>query len=283
MLATRNHDNGRKLAAAIGGFGLIALIGFLDSATPVELSFSTLYIIPIFLLSWATWTWLALVGAFVCVVAWTIADLTSGIAFTLPLSLYWNVGMRLALFAVVASVLSELKKSLDRERSLARIDGLTGAANVRSFMELLRAEADRAARYGRAFTIAYLDLDNFKAVNDSFGHAAGDAVLQTVVAAARKHMRSTDSVARMGGDEFMLLFPELEGRAARAAIDKIRLCIVQEMEVHEWPVTVSIGALTCRDAAADPNRLIKQADDLMYRAKAAGRNTAVYGVTPASG
>jgi diguanylate cyclase (GGDEF)-like protein len=145
----------------------------------------------------------------------------------------------------------------------------------------LSAELDRSRRYKRPFTLAYIDLDNFKIVNDSLGHGAGDEVLQTVVAVMREQIRRTDVVARLGGDEFALLLPETDLDAAHIAIEKIRSSLLLKMSERHWPVTASIGSLTCRDAQLSVDQLIKQADDLMYVAKSIGKNTASF--SPASG
>jgi diguanylate cyclase (GGDEF)-like protein len=266
----------RKSVSISLGFLLIAVIGVLDYFTSYELSFSTFYLIPLFLLAWTTWTWMALAGSVACALVWSLADVLSGHVYPSPLFLYWNVGVRLVLFVIMAWVLSALKRSTEREKALARIDPLTGAANTRSFMEVLALEIERSVRYGKTFTVAYLDLDNFKAVNDSLGHASGDRVLQTVVAAIRGQMRSSDSIARLGGDEFALLLPETEEEAARAAIGKIHACILGEMQRNGWPVTVSIGAFAWDGDCRDANELVTLADKLMYRAKKGGKNAVAF-------
>jgi diguanylate cyclase (GGDEF)-like protein len=262
------------------GFALVGVIGVFDFFTPNELSFSTFYLVPLFILAWTTSVWLALTGAGACVLAWSLAELLSGHVYDHPLSLIWNVGVDSLLFAVIAYVLSALRTATEHEKALARSDPLTGAANTRSFLEMLALERDRFARYGRAFTLAYMDLDNFKAMNDVYGHAAGDEVLRVLVQAVRRHLRSSDTVARLGGDEFALILPETDEKAARVAVGAIRDCIVEEMERNDWTVTISIGVYTCRDPSLDQNRLVTLADDLMYRAKNGGKNSIVFSDAP---
>ena len=254
----------------------VAAIGVLDYVTGYQLSFSAFYLLPIFAFAWLLGRWGGIGGAVASAAVRTLADALGGHVYPYLSYAVWNTLMRLVLFVVVALLISILKEHFDHERALARVDHLTGAANKRSFVELLKAEAERSRRYARLFTVAYFDLDNFKVVNDSLGHAAGDELLQTVVSVMRTNLRTTDVVARLGGDEFALLLPETDEKAARVAIGKIQDQIVRVMKARSWPVTVSIGSLTCSVADGDVEKLIEQADDLMYAAKLRGKNTVEY-------
>jgi GGDEF domain-containing protein len=125
--------------------------------------------------------------------------------------------------------LLELRFRLQQERHLARIDSLTGAANRRAFYESLEGELSRLKRYARPFSVAYLDLDNLKRVNDDLGHEAGDAVLCAVSATIGKILRRTDTVGRLGGDEFAILFSEADSDTARAATDRFNRYLLDAM------------------------------------------------------
>lgn len=274
-------DTWRLARAAILSFTLTVLIGVIDFLTGYELSFSVFYLIPISLLAWVGGRWWGLACALLGTLVASLADFLTGHVYSSPVYIYWNAGMRLVLFVTIAILLSTVKVLIEQEKRLARVDHLTGAANSRSFLETLSAELDRSRRYKRPFTLAYIDLDNFKVVNDSLGHGAGDEVLQTVVDVIREQIRRTDVVARLGGDEFALLLPETDHDAARIAIEKIRSSLLSKMNERHWPVTASIGSLTCRDARLSVDQLIKQADDLMYEAKLMGKNTVSF--SPASG
>jgi diguanylate cyclase (GGDEF)-like protein len=103
---------------------------------------------------------------------------------------------------------TELRSAMEREKEAARTDSLTGAMNSRAFGELATAELHRARRYERPFTIAYVDIDDFKAVNDRFGHSSGDTLLRLVAETMKHNSRAVDVIARVGGDEFVILFPE---------------------------------------------------------------------------
>jgi diguanylate cyclase (GGDEF)-like protein len=247
------------------------VLGVLDFLTGYQLNFSTFFLLPIFLSSWLAGPWGGIVVAVASAGERTAIDLFGGRPYPSPWYVVWGTVMRVVLFVVIALLVSVLRRYVDHERALARIDHLTGAANTRSFMETLKAEVERSRRYARRFTIAYFDLDNFKAVNDSFGHATGDRVLQDVVSIIRSHVRVSDIVARLGGDEFALLLPETDEKAARRAITKIQSQIEREMKARSWPVTVSIGALTCSDANVDVEELLQRADHLMYVSKMQGK------------
>ena len=136
----------------------------------------------------------------------------------------------------------------------------------------VQKEIGRLQRYKRQFTVAYVDLDNFKTVNDQFGHSKGDELLRIVANTARNQLRDTDVVARLGGDEFALLLPETGQEDARVVIAKIQRSFLSEMRNNGWPVTLSIGVLTCIEMPGTADELIKMADKLMYSVKNNGKN-----------
>ena len=166
--------------------------------------------------------------------------------------------------------------NLEHEKELARTDYLTGAINSRLFFDLLQTEINRYQRYKNPFTIAYIDLDNFKTVNDEFGHATGDQVLSFVVNQTRKHLRKTDVVARLGGDEFALFLPETKQESAQVVISKLQHDILAGMKQNNWPVTLSIGVLTCIDTPSEAEKVIRMVDDLMYSVKRGSKNGIKY-------
>jgi len=175
-----------------------------------------------------------------------------------------------------------LRVAAEREHRLALTDHLTGAANARAFVEAATREVERLRRYGHAFGLCYVDLDRFKAVNDQFGHGAGDELLRTVVRSIAAGLRSTDLLARLGGDELALLLPETGAEGASATAEKIRADIADAMAARGWPVTASVGALVCERPPGHVDELIRAADALMYQAKAGGRNRVASGRFPAA-
>ncbi len=169
-----------------------------------------------------------------------------------------------------------LNLALEKERELARIDPLTGAANRRLFYELVEHELACARRLGRPIAIVYIDFDNFKLVNDHFGHAVGDQILCGFVTCAKSHLRETDLVARLGGDEFALIMVNLNIESTEKIISRIQKDTLEKMQANNWPITLSIGVLTCQSPAASAETLTKIADNLMYDVKRAGKNAIKY-------
>jgi diguanylate cyclase (GGDEF)-like protein len=166
----------------------------------------------------------------------------------------------------------ELRLSLRREKELARIDPLTSVPNRRAFYEVLQRERHRLQRFARPLTLAYVDLDNFKEVNDSFGHKAGDSVLTTVASVMAGSLRKADVVARLGGDEFAILLPETNAEAARQVITKLHLRLLASMAQNGLPVTFSIGTVTFVTALESVEDLLQKADELMYFVKLHGKS-----------
>ena len=262
----------------IAGIALIAVTGVIDVLTGYELSFSLFYLIPVALTTWFAGTRNGIVISIASAASWFIADTVSGHHYSHPAILYWNTSIRFGFFLIVAMLLSALKKAHDHEKELARIDNLTGAVNARYFSELIQMEINRFQRNKHPFTVAYMDLDNFKLVNDHSGHNSGDLVLCTIVKQLKSQLRKVDVVARLGGDEFACLLPETDQAEARVAISKLRANLLQEMHRHNWPVTFSIGVLTCIELPQTIDELINQADRLMYAVKTSGKNSIRYSV-----
>ena len=247
-----------------------------DFVTGREISFSLFYLMPILLVGWFAGRPWAFAISVLAAAAWLAIDEMSGTAYSLPVIRFWNAIVRLGFFLIIAWLLPALK-ALRGEREAARVDYLTGAANRRSFFELARRELD-LQRYERPFTIAYLDLDGLKTANDRLGHRVGDEILCAVVRRAQSHLRKSDVLFRLGGDEFVLFLPETDAGAAPATVSKVHAALLDEMRRHDWPVTFSIGVLTCLGAPISTDDLLRKADDLMYSVKKRGKNGIEYGV-----
>ncbi len=265
-----------QLVSVTAGLVLIGVIGAIDYLTGFEMSFSAFYVLPIALVTWNTNRVTGLIIALLSAIVWFAADTAEGHAYSHPLLPYWNSIIRLTFFVIITLLLSKLKYQLERTRDLAYRDSLTGAANSRYFDELMQKEVDRCQRFGHTFTLVYVDLDNFKAVNDQHGHSTGDKVLRVVVDSMRLNLRRTDLIARLGGDEFALLLPETREAAARVALSKIQTQLLTEMNKNHWPVTFSIGVLTCNAVPATTEALVKMADALMYSVKRDTKNAIRY-------
>jgi diguanylate cyclase (GGDEF)-like protein len=136
---------------------------------------------------------------------------------------------------IVTFLLSELQNILTHEKILSRTDFLTGALNRRAFYEIATAEMLKTSRYHHPFTLVYIDIDNFKIVNDKNGYSAGDNLLCTVVRTIRENVRTTDSIARLRGDEFVVLL-EANQEAARNIIMRLHKRPLDEMMQNYWSV-----------------------------------------------
>jgi diguanylate cyclase (GGDEF)-like protein len=180
--------------------------------------------------------------------------------------------MRLGIFVVVSIAFAQLRETLARAETQSRIDPLTGVPNVRSFYEAAQGEIARARRHGDPLTIAYLDLDDFKRVNDRLGHSAGDELLRVVAETIRQNVRTTDILARLGGDEFAVLFPELQAASTQTVVEKLRRVLGDVMQRYEWPLTFSIGVAHYVYPPHSVEEMVREADNLMYEAKRRGKN-----------
>jgi diguanylate cyclase (GGDEF)-like protein len=264
----------------LSGFILIGFVGFVDFLTGYEYSLSAFYVLPIALITWGSSQNLGFVVSFVSAIVWFIAEAASGQPHSHHFAPLWNTLIRSILFCTIVALLTKIKILMQRERELARTDYLTSAVNSRCFREIAQMEMLRIQRHHRSFTIAYLDLDNFKLMNDQFGHFAGDQALQTVVHSIKKRIRRTDTIARLGGDEFVLFFPETDDKAAHLLMADLHHSLSKEMQINSWPITFSIGVLTCQVAPNSVDELVAMADDLMYSAKFTNKNAIKYSTYP---
>ncbi|HEY43301.1 MAG TPA: GGDEF domain-containing protein [Anaerolineae bacterium] len=271
-----NLENRSRPFMILLGFAIIGAIGLSDFLTGYEFAFSLFYVIPITLVTWLMGRRLGIMASLTSAFVWFGADAATGHPYSHPLIPIWNSLIRLSFFVIITLLLSTARNAMEREKELARTDSLTGAVNSRLFYELAQMEIDRSQRYEHPFTVAYFDLDNFKTVNDQFGHPTGDQVLRTVVCYIKAHLRKTDVIARLGGDEFALLLPETSQESARVAISKLQSGLLEEMEKNNWPVTFSIGVLMCNVAPHTADELVRKADELMYSAKRDSKNAIRY-------
>ncbi|MBI4319491.1 MAG: GGDEF domain-containing protein [Chloroflexi bacterium] len=273
-------DRQRKWMLVVLGLTLVVLMGIVDawSGPILYVSSPILYLFPIFLVTWFAGRRAGISVSVACAVAAASAEFWVGSPFSLPFIPYWNAVARLVLFLAATFIISELRAALDKQRQLAWTDYLTGAVNARYFFELSNVEMDRVRRYRHPFTIFYMDVDNFKTVNDRFGHRTGDSLLRWVAKTLKSHVRASDIVARIGGDEFAVLLPETGYEQAKAVAPRVNSGLLDAMERNQWPATFSIGAATFITAPASVDEMMEKVDALMYAAKQSGKNMIVHGV-----
>ncbi|MGL4553474.1 MAG: GGDEF domain-containing protein [Gemmataceae bacterium] len=262
----------RLRGAALFSFGLlqIGLIALVDYATGPWLSCSIFYLVPVAFGARFGGFSHGIVLALAGTAAWQLIDQSERPDMA-PVIRAWNGIVHFATLALLCSLFSRLEAGLRREQRLARTDSLTGAANARTFYEAAAAAADRAVAAGRPLTVAYLDLDDFKRLNDLQGHAAGDEALKFLVQTVQQHVRRGDLLARLGGDEFALLLPGAGPDDALPMLRRIQALLAREMAGRGWPVTLSAGAITFLKPASGVDVMIQQVDALRYGAKRQGK------------
>jgi diguanylate cyclase (GGDEF)-like protein len=262
--------------AFIVGLLAIAMIGLIDYYTGYRLALSTLYLIPILFTTWHAGRGAGLATAGLGSLAWGTAE-ALGREEPLPLHiLVWNVSMRLVVFVIVTVMLARIQESLEHEKSLSRTDNLTGLLNGRAFLEAVGREVDFCSRNLAPFALAYIDLDDFKQINDRFGHAMGDTLLMHVARCFSRNIRGADLAARLGGDEFSILLPHTGGDSAEVVINRLREDFLKEMYKNDWPVSLSIGLVSFELPPPSAHEAVKLADGLMYEVKRQGKNAVLH-------
>lgn len=250
---------------------LILLIGLVDALTGPELAFAIFYVLPIVAGGWIAGRRTAFIIGLLSGVVWTAADVMAGHVYTRSWIQFWNGAVLTAVFMIIAYAIAELRIVMEHEREQSRRDSLTGLPNARTLAERVGQELPRARRYKRPVTVAYIDCDNFKEVNDLFGHNTGDELLRLIARTLTDTLRVTDCAARMGGDEFVVLLPETDEAAAGITIHKLMRRLADVVQLRGFPVTFSAGVVTRRQVPATAEELIREADLLMLDVKRAGK------------
>jgi diguanylate cyclase (GGDEF)-like protein len=265
-------DRQSPVVAVAAAAVILTVIWEIDYAAPPEITFGLFYLIPLFITAWFAGRGTAVAMSVISSLAWLTADeFPRGIPL-FSWYMLWNFLIKLTAFIVASLAIYRLRKDYDFQKRLAFHDTLTGAANRRAFLEALRRETARARRLNHPLTLAYVDVDNFKQVNDSMGHDAGDAVLLFVADLLVKNLRAMDLVARIGGDEFAVLLPELNPEGARVVMEKIHKLLAEGAQEKKWPVSLSIGVKTYLKPSFSEAQMLHQADELMYGVKKSGKN-----------
>ena len=270
-ILSRLIENTSKPSWLVIGFLLLCGVAVGDYLTGPELSFSLFYLIPIFIFSWKISGKAGIISSFFCAAVWVTVEVMTG-EDSNPFVYFWNMIIRLGFFLLPAVLL----KTIEQERRLARTDSLTGAVTNRYFIDILQNEIERSKRYGNFFTVVFIDVDNFKVINDTFGHAFGDLVLQTIVGLMTKYLRKTDLIARVGGDEFAILMPETDSIAAQTAITNLTTKMSDDLTAMKYPITFSIGVLSLSASDLSADKVLGTADKMMYMVKNNGKNNVHY-------
>lgn len=285
----------RKLGILVGALALVGLFGWLDHVTGTEVRSVLFYFLPIMLVAWTLGRRYVVIVAVASAVAWGTAEFLLH-DYNFSLASAWNEVSALSVFSVVGLSISSLRRErdqlrrvndrvqelLDNEARIARTDVLTGLPNSREFLERLQPEIARCLRENKPMCLLYLDLDNFKQVNDRHGHIEGDKVLCRVADCLRECLRAADVPARLGGDEFAALLWQTTAEGATAVADRV-LEAVKKI-APDYPSCnfgASVGVAWYETPPEDATEAVRQADEAMYDAKRAGKGrTSVMRVRP---
>lgn len=269
-----NHSGkfGKSFAMALGLL-LLAAIGYADYLSGPGIYLLPLYLIPVFLVTWFSWEWSRGLFAALSVSIWLIEYSVFKSPKVQDPSAYWNISINLILFFLFAYIISELRNSVTRVNELTRTDSLTGLSNRSAFYEVAGTEMHRTRRYKRPFTVAYVDIDNFKMVNYRYGHGTGDSLLNLIGQTIKNNVREVDIVARFGGDEFALLMPETGAESAQIVLSRLRARLLEATKRGPWTATFSFGAVTFLTPPGSVEEMVKRAGTMMYTAKNIGPNS----------
>lgn len=250
----------------------IVLIGLVDYSTGMDIRVYPLYFLP---LSFAAWRFGRLGGiasSLGATLAWAVSNLAAGMHYSHDYIWILNALAQFVAFVTIALVLAWVRDVLKREQALSRTDTITGLPNIRAFYESVELSAASCIRHARPLTLAYIDIDNFKCVNDRYGHPRGDALLLEVASALRASVRATDHAARIGGDEFVICMPETSDIQARSLLERLHDALAKKLPTEGCEVSSSIGALSWKVPPASVEAMVAEADKLMYAVKKSGKN-----------
>jgi diguanylate cyclase (GGDEF)-like protein len=247
------------------------LLAWIDYRTGKAIRFSIFYWIPIAAATWRAGSRWGITFCAASAVARLWTDwhdmLAKGNVRYIALDfIFW-----FASFSILCLLLAKLRELLEMQEALAHTDHTTGMPNARAFSHHIDREMSRSRKTGVPLSLAYMDVDNFKGINDRYGHDAGDELLRDVAAAARASLRAGDVMARLGGDEFAILLPATGEHEAWKAMERFRESLMDGAS-RKFPATISIGLVTACDGNFAADDLLSTADSLMYEVKGAGKN-----------
>jgi len=264
--------NPRRSFVTLVSLLLAFLLGVFDAVIEPDISSTVLYLLPIILASWYAGFEVGVFVAVFGVLAAIAGDLLTEVQYRNIFVPLWNFGSRFIVHVLIVYVFTILRKHLNVTDAAARTDALTGLGNRRHFYHAAEIELRRLKFHPAMLTVVYFDLDNFKLVNDRYGHQMGDRALQKIGEALRASLRRSDVVARIGGDEFAVLLPNTPPAAANEILARVRQNLNRTMQENRWPVTFSIGVATFSARPNSVDEMLNAVDRLMYVVKSQGKN-----------
>jgi diguanylate cyclase (GGDEF)-like protein len=249
---------------------LVALAGVIDWLLGPDVPMTLGYLAPISITAWYCSRPVALACTVLAATTWLVIEMLEQGLTLHPGIHFLNFSLQFGLFLIFGRLVATLGQRLKREKELAHTDALTGLANRRAFWDRIEHELRRCRRFATPFAVAYVDVDDFKSVNDRCGHERGDQVLVRIAQTLRSCIRESDVAARIGGDEFALLLTGTAEAGAQVSIGRLAATLARARLDSSLDVTCSIGCLCVESAPASVDELVGHADALMYAAKRLG-------------
>lgn len=250
----------------------IAAAGSIDYVTGVQIRVFPLYFAPIAYAAWHFGEAGTLLASLASTAMWVYSNVLAGMVYEHQAVWLINAAMQSVAFGLFGWLICVLRERERREHARAFTDPLTQQLNRRAFSDLGARLLERCRGDGKPVTIAFVDIDDFKRVNDIAGHAAGDIVLTEVATIIREGVRPTDLVGRYGGDEFVVLLPDVRASDATLVLERLRATIADRFAGRRVPVTATIGAATFEMLPGTMDEMVRISDAAMYAGKRGGKN-----------
>lgn len=251
----------------------IPLIGLLDGIGDGRIRLTAFFLIPIMLVTWRVGRRAGYLTTFAALITLLVVSYIDKPKGTNNLLFAVDTGGRFISFFIIVAILSNLHSSFVQQKTKATRDALTTLYNRLGLQEILNVELEIARREMQPFAVFFLDCDNFKEVNDQWGHDLGDELLKTVALTLTSSIRRSDIACRLGGDEFVVYAGNVGEHESVRLISKIKTNLDAAMLNRQWPVTFSIGAAIFESPPDTLSELLRFADSLMYEAKKGGKDS----------
>ena len=251
---------------------ITTVLGIIDFVTGYEYSFSVFYLLPESIAAWYDQYKITVLTIMLSGMTWLIADIHAGHPYSNTFIPFWNAFVRLGFFSIVAFLLIHVRKNWQEMKNLAMKDQLTSLDNSRALDIEYRILRKLNFRKQSLFAVGIIDLDGFKAVNDTHGHHRGDEVLLQFSQVLKKSCRSSDIVARLGGDEFAIILLDIDETQAYLCDHHLRTLFAESGLNQKYGVDFSMGLAILSELPENLEDATKTADQLMYQSKSLGKS-----------
>lgn len=252
-----------------------ALMGWFDYITGYEFAFSVFYLVPIAIAAWFDSSKIINIAILLAAMIWLTIYMLTGPYYSSPYVVYWNIGMRVIFFYIVAYLLFKIRATLKELTLMAMKDSLTSLNNTRAFILAYQDIQKSNVRKRQKIAISIIDLDGFKAVNDTLGHSNGDKVLIRFAEILKKTVRQSDYVARLGGDEFVVILKDIDLSGAEQFEKRLRFKFFESGLNDEFGINYSMGISIFHDLPENADDATHCADQLMYQSKLKGKSMTI--------